>query len=98
AVTADLAFAGWAFDFSANVPQWDSTMRVTGQDMATTPSGRFTLHTALQPAISRGLGLTVRDGELNATGQWRAGGQPTLSGRVQIDNTNLGWGGVTAQA
>src|SRR5699024_3434199 len=92
AINAD----GWDFKATMQVPQWDSKLTVTGQDLNHVPRGQLSGTTSLQPVMSRSLEITTREGSLRLRGHWRLGTTSSVNGHLQARDVALDWGSITA--
>ncbi|MEL0027103.1 MAG: YdbH domain-containing protein [Perlucidibaca sp.] len=99
ALTGDITLAGRQARAALQLPAWRSRLVLDAGLVAGGAQGRLTLDTPVHEAMSQGLGLTLRQGQVRADADWSWSGQPGLraQGRLTGSDLALDWGGVKAE-
>ncbi|ASK34597.1 hypothetical protein CEK62_09465 [Alcanivorax sp. N3-2A] len=96
-VSGGAQFRGDTFLASLRVPEWGSTLSLKGRGLGGGPlQGTFNGETPLLPAISRGLDLTTRSGQVGLGGDWRWNKTLSASARLRVSDARLEFGGIPA--
>lgn len=100
AVTGSATLAGRAGSMALRIPGWQTALDITAQldrpGGKGGAGGRLTLSSPLTEAMSRGLGVTLKSGQLSGSGQWRWQGRPELDADLRLSGLALDWGGILA--
>lgn len=91
-----LQLAGEQASARLQLPAWRSKLQLEARRHGAGVIGSVQLDTPLSAAMSRGLGLTLQQGQLAGTlqGQWQQ--QWQLDGDVRLSDVALDWGGILA--
>jgi len=96
-VTGTARLNGAAFDADLAVAQWDTALSVSGAQDPSGMAGRLKGRSPLAPAMSRGLPLTARDGQIALDGHWSWRDGFRVQGDLRGDALSLDWGSVQAR-
>ncbi|SCK30859.1 YdbH domain-containing protein [Vogesella sp. LIG4] len=96
AANGELTLAGSQASASLQLPAWRSKLQLHARRQGDGASGSVDIDTPLSPAMSRGLGVTLQQGQLNGQLQWAWGRQWQLNGNASVGSLALDWGGILA--
>ncbi|MDC7699767.1 intermembrane phospholipid transport protein YdbH family protein [Vogesella indigofera] len=91
-----LQLAGERASGQLQLPAWRSKLQLSARRQGEGASGSVQLDTPLSAAMSRGLGVTLQQGQLAGTLQWQWQKQWQLNGDVRLSDVALDWGGILA--
>jgi hypothetical protein len=91
-----LQLAGERASGQLQLPAWRSKLQLTARRHGEGAAGSLQLDTPLSAAMSRGLGVTLQQGQLASKLQWQWQKQWQLNGDVRLSDVALDWGGILA--
>src|SRR5699024_4724416 len=89
--------SGSTFGADLRVPEWQSNLNLEGRVIDGGFAGTLSAATPLAPAMSRGLPMSVRDGEITLDGEWRWLDEPTVDARLRGRDLAMDWGSIEAR-
>ncbi|MDC7691304.1 intermembrane phospholipid transport protein YdbH family protein [Vogesella indigofera] len=95
-VNGTLQLAGERASGQLQLPAWRSKLQLTARRHGEGAAGSLQLDTPLSAAMSRGLGVTLQQGQLASKLQWQWQKQWQLNGDVRLSDVALDWGGILA--
>lgn len=96
-VTGEARLNGTTFGADLRVPQWDTTLSLSGRARGRGYAGTLSGAAPLRPVMSRGLPMSLQGGDLSLDGDWRWADTLTLDGRLRGRDLALDWGSVQAR-
>jgi hypothetical protein len=78
------------------IPDWQTRLDLSGRRTAAGASGDMKLSTPLTKAMSHGLDVSLKGGDLQARAEWRWGDGWAVDGKAQLAGLVLDWGGIVA--
>ncbi len=96
-VTGLVRLNGTAFDADLSVAQWGTLLSLSGRQEASGFAGRLHGRSPLVAAMSRGLPVTARDGDLVLDGRWHWRDAFQVEGTLRGDALSLDWGSIEAR-
>lgn len=97
ALTGVLKLAGRGGMASLQVPSWQSHLDFSAVlPQGASPRGTATLATPLTEAMSKGLGFTLKQGQLAGKANWTWQDAPALQGEAAVSGLAMDWGGIGA--
>ncbi|MEP4371456.1 MAG: YdbH domain-containing protein, partial [Alloalcanivorax venustensis] len=96
-VTGSARLNGAAFQADLSVDQWGSRLSMRGRQGGAGLSGTVQGRSPLVPAMSRGLPLTTRAGDLVMDGRWQWRDAFQIDGTLRGEGLSLDWGSIQAR-
>ncbi|MFC3627025.1 YdbH domain-containing protein [Vogesella amnigena] len=96
ALNGRIQLAGNAANASLQLPAWRSQLQLSARRQGSGAAGSLAIDTPLSAAMSRGLDVTLQQGQLASRLQWRWDKQWQLNGNADISGLALDWGGILA--
>ncbi|MBL4722551.1 MAG: YdbH domain-containing protein, partial [Alcanivorax sp.] len=96
-VTGSARLNGAAFQADLSVDQWGTRLSMRGRQGGTGLSGTLQGRSPLVPAMSRGLPLTTRAGDLVMDGRWQWRDAFQVDGTLRGEGLSLDWGSIQAR-
>ena len=96
ALDGSIQLNGDAANASLQLPAWRSQLQLSARRQGSGAAGSLAIDTPLSAAMSRGLDVTLQQGQLASQLQWRWDKQWQLSGNADISKLALDWGGILA--
>lgn len=96
-VTGSARLNGAAFQADLSVDQWGTRLSMRGRQGGAGLSGTVQGRSPLVPAMSRGLPLTTRAGDLVMDGRWQWRDAFQVDGTLQGEALSLDWGSIQAR-
>jgi hypothetical protein len=96
-VTGSARLNGAAFQADLSVDQWGTRVSMRGRQGNAGLSGTVQGRSPLVPAMSRGLPLTTRAGDLVMDGRWQWRDAFQVEGTLQGEALSLDWGSIQAR-
>ena len=96
-VTGSARLNGAAFQADLSVDQWGTRLSMRGRQGGTGLSGTLQGRSPLVPAMSRGLPLTTRAGDLVMDGRWQWREAFQVDGTLRGEGLSLDWGSIQAR-
>lgn len=96
-VTGSARLKGAAFQADLSVAQWGTKVSMNGRHGRAGLSGTLKGRSPLVPAMSRGLPLTTRAGELVMDGRWHWREAFQVDGTLRGEALSLDWGSIQAR-
>ena len=96
-VTGGARLNGAAFQADLSVDQWGTRLSMRGRQGGDGLSGTLQGRSPLVPAMSRGLPLTTRAGQLVADGRWQWRDAFQVDGTLRGEGLSLDWGSIQAR-
>ena len=96
-VTGSARLNGAAFQADLSVDQWGTRLSMRGRQGGAGLSGSVQGRSPLVPAMSRGLPLTTRAGQLVMGGRWQWRDAFQIDGTLQGEALSLDWGSIQAR-
>ncbi|HEX5677543.1 MAG TPA: YdbH domain-containing protein [Alcanivorax sp.] len=96
-VTGTARLDGAAFSADLSVAQWGTRLSMSGRQGSAGLSGTLRGQSPLVPAMSRGLPVTTRAGELVLDGRWHWRDAFEIKGTLHGDGLALNWGSIEAR-
>lgn len=96
-VTGSARLNGAAFQADLSVAQWGTRVSMRGRQGGAGLSGTVQGRSPLVPAMSRGLPLTTRAGDLVMDGRWQWRDAFQIDGTLRGEGLSLDWGSIQAR-